>query len=956
MTTKKQEISNFIKTWSSGAHEVADKVTFWNTFLRILGVDQSKIDDKSFINYEKPIKLKKNEHFHGSIDAYIPSTHVLIEQKSSGVDLTKEEKRDNGGHTEKITPFQQARRYDNHLSANERAYFYVLCNFNEFRIYDVRSDLDSKPIIITLKELDENLYQFDFMINKKEPSRLIKEQQISVAAGNIVNEIYKELLNIFAKYKKTGELGELTDEKITHSINSLCVRLVFCLYAEDANLFATKNAFYDYLVKFEPAKIRIALKDLFNTLNTKKEDRIKNDPFWNSDHSDLKDFPYVNGGLFADQSIVIPPFTQKLKDIVLEKASRKFDWSGISPTVFGAVFESTLNPDDRRQGGMHYTSVKNIHKVIDPLFLDDLKKEFEQIKESSDVQKKEKFIDKFHVKLSHLTFFDPACGSGNFLTETYLSLRRLENEIIKYQHVEPTLDVGQAKDYIKVSIKQFYGIEINDFAVSVAKTAMWIAECQMFEETKDIIYAEGDFLPLKTYVNIHEGNALRIDWNNVVDKNKLNYIIGNPPFIGLSSLPAKDKELRKQQTHDMDLIFGDLPKHGKLDYVTAWYEKATNMMQNTNIQSAFVSTNSIVQGEQVAILWKHLMNEKHVIINFAYRSFNWLNDTQNMAHVVCVIIGFSVNVNRDDKFIVNEDGSTIYANHINGYLTNYHDTYIKSRKKDVPFDLPEMHKGSQPTDGGGLTVKEKDAQKLLQKYPQLKNYIKPYIGSYELINNKKRYCLWLTKADPKKYRKIPEVRERLNQVIKTREKSTTKSVRTEDIKTPYLFSQIRQPKTDYIAVPEVSSSERKYIPIAFLSKDIIASNKLYLLSTNKKWLFAVLISSVHMDWMRVVAGRLGTGYSYSPSVYSNFPWIDFSKEQKEKFEQTAQAILDARKNYSDSSLADLYDPLTMPADLLKAHKENDKAVLVAYGLSSNASESEIVAHLFKMYEELTKKD
>ena len=947
--TSKKEIQNFIKSWSTGAHEVADKVTFWNTILRFLGVQQEQIDNRTFIDYEKSIKLKKNEHFDGSIDAYIPSTRVLIEQKSSGVDLSKPENRPNGGHTERITPYMQARRYDNHLSANEHAHFYVLCNFNEFIIYDIRENVDTKPITIKLEDLDKDLYLLDFLVNTDETKRIVKEQKISVEAGKLVSKMYDELLNIFAEYP------DLDDEQVKHSINELCVRLVFCLYAEDAGLFDTKEQFYNYLEPKAPNKCGSALKTLFKVLDTKIEDRTKNDTFWNEENPELAAFPYVNGGLFRNENIIIPPFTSKLKSIVLDEASRGFDWSAISPTIFGSVFESTLNPDERREGGMHYTSIQNIHKVIDPLFLNDLKAELEEIKTkyTRPATIKAKALV-FQKKLATLTFFDPACGSGNFLTETYLSLRRLENEAIRLElGGESVLDVGQADDWIKVSIQQFSGIEINDFAVSVAKTALWIAEDQMMQETQDLLYApDWDFLPLKTYTRIHEGNALRMNWEDIIPSYACHYIIGNPPFIGLSALPAKDKELKKQQTDDMNLVFKGLSKHGKLDYVAAWYEKAADMMQkNPNIKAAFVSTNSITQGEQVEILWKHLIENKHLTIIFAYRSFIWNNEAKDTAKVHCVIIGFTCGTYNGEKTLY--EGDTVkHVEHINGYLLNYDNVYVQFRKVVPPYNMPKMTQGSKPLDGGGLLLNTKEYTDFISQFPSLKPLIRPYMGARELIQGKKRYCFWLNNVSPNVFANNKVIKERLKKVVETRKKSTTKNVRENAEVTPYLFSQIRQPETNYITVPQVSSGLRHYIPIILTDENVIASNGVYIIKSEDLWLFSVLTSSVHMAWANTVCGRLKSDYRYSPAVYANFPWLDFTKDQKDELTKTGQEILDARAKYPDSSLATLYNSMTMPPELVKAHKNNDKLVLSMYNLPTESTESEIVIHLFNLYNDL----
>lgn len=948
--SKMDRIRHFIKTWKGHGHEIADKVTYWNTLLSILGVPQQKLDDNNYISYEKRVNVDKNDnHFRGWIDAYIPSTRVLIEQKSSGVGLYDPENRPNGDETEKITPFQQARRYNINLGVENAAKFIVVCNFDQIAYYDVRKSYDVDPVLINIEELTTSRvrHMLDFLVEPNIAQQLAREKSISVDAGGLVSKLYDGLAAAYAKFG-------LTDEKTKHSINMLCVRLVFCLYAEDAGLFNKSNQFHDYLAPLDPSEIGEALKDLFKVLDTKEPDRNKENPFWTASHPQLAQFNYVNGGLFADESIIIPPFTKELKHILVDEACA-FDWSGISPTIFGSVFESTLNPDTRRKGGMHYTSIENIHRIIDPLFLNDLRTELDKIKEyKNDKTVKEK-AKAFQEKLANITIFDPACGSGNFLTESYLSLRRLENEALRLQY-KGMGSIVPEKDSIKVSIQQFYGIEINDFAVSVAKTALWIAEDQMMKKTQDeLLYVpDWKFLPLTTYNKIYEGNALRMDWNKIIPNYACHYIISNPPFIGLSSLPAKHRDLKKQQTDDMNLVFKDLKRHGKLDYVTAWYEKAADYMKNNKVKAAFVSTNSITQGEQVGILWKHLIEDKNLIINFAYRSFVWDNEAKDKAHVHCVIIGFSIGKGDRNKFIVNEDGRKTPAKHINGYLIDYPDIYIKSRKKEVPFGLPEMHKGSQPTDGGGLTLTSKAAKELLNRYPQLKDCIKLYLGADELIKNRKRYCLWLKGISPNVYRSIPEIRARLEHVVESRKKSTTPSVRNDDSRTPYLFTQIRQPDTDYMAIPEVSSENRYYVPIDFLSKDVIASNKLYLLQTTERWIFAVLTSSVHMDWMRTVAGRLETRYSYSPAVYANFPWIEFSDEEKEALNKTGQAILNARKLYPEASFADLYDTMYMPPELLKAHEANDKLVLKLYGWSSNLTDSEIVANLFKMYEQANK--
>ncbi len=936
--TRIQLARDFVKTWSdpTRGHEDKDRQTF---LINLIDQVFEIHDYPNYILFEKNVTVPENGENHVKhIDGYIPSTRVMIEMKGRGIDLAKKYHQSGGAE---LTPFEQAQRYSNYLPIDEKPRWIIVSDFDELDIHDMNKPLNA-PKIIKLKDLPQKFRELEFMIDVHQ-QQIIDEQQISTAAGELVAKIYDKLA---AAYEQGANLE---DEHVQQSLNILIVRLVFLMYVDDTRLFGQDNLFEKYLERREPQDIRGGLINLFKVLDQPIDQR---DPFLSDE---LKAFPYVNGGMFSNENIIIPQFTPELKDLIVNEASKGFNWSGISPTIFGAVFESTLNPETRRFGGMHYTSIENIHKVIDPLFLDDLKAELAKIKNMGVISQRDAAVDRFLEKIGQLKFFDPACGSGNFLTETYLSLRDLEDQAALLKQGTLT---ALALDGYHVKITNFYGIEINDFAVSVAKTAMWIAEAQTMQRSQDRgIYTNKEFFPLTTNVGIHEGNALRMDWTQIVKPYECDYIMGNPPFIGLTSLPAKDKELKEQQKKDMSLVFQDLPKHGKLDYVTGWYEKAVAYMRDTSIKAAFVSTNSITQGEQVGILWKHLIDKHNVKINFAYRSFIWNNEATQTAHVHCVIIGFSIRDFKNDKIIFNEDGKSKKqkANHINGYLIDYKDIYIQSRKKLPPLGLPEIHKGSQPTDGGGLVIKPQEKVELIQKYPELEAVIKPYIGSNEFIKGKQRYCLWLENVDLALYRKNSEIKRRMKIVTNARAKSTTRSVREDDIKTPYLFTQRRQPTTDYLAIPEVSSENREYIPIGFLSKNVIASNKLYLIPTINKWMLGMLESSVHMAWMRTVAGRLEMRYSYSPSVYTNFPWIKLDETQRTKIAKTAQGILDARKLYPDSSLADLYDNDFMPIELRKAHEANDKAVLKAYGLKPSASEAEIVQHLFKMYEQLTEK-
>ena len=918
-TQRRAAAKQFAADWQGKGYEKGHSQTFWLSLLqKVYGVEEP---DK-FITFEDQIMLDHTSF----IDGFIPSTHVLIEQKSLGKELNKPIKQSDGSL---LSPFQQAKRYAAELPYSQRPRWIVTCNFAEFYVYDMERPTGD-PEVIKLCDLEKEYYRLQFLVDTGD-TNIKKEMEVSLQAGEIVGVLYDALL----KQYKDPEA-----EDTLKSLNALCVRLVFCLYAEDAGIFGSKSMFHDYLRDIPASGIRKALVELFRTLDQKPEQR---DKYLANDNPALAAFPYVNGGLFSDENIEIPPFTEELKALLLERASEDFDWSAISPTIFGAVFESTLNPDTRRSGGMHYTSIENIHKVIDPLFLDGLRSELEEIKEIAVDKTRKAKLDAFQSKLAGLTFLDPACGSGNFLTETYLSLRKLENEVLRCSTDQISMDL---EGIIQVSIGQFYGIEINDFAVTVAKTALWIAESQMMKETEDVVHMTLDFLPLKSYANITEGNALRLDWESVVSKHKLNYIMGNPPFVG-------HQWRSKEQAEDLEAVCRDIPKCGKLDYVCGWYNKAADYMQGTNIHTAFVSTNSISQGESVGILWKPLF-EKGVDIEFAYRTFVWTSEAKDKAAVHCVIVGFTCGTSSRTKLLFESERSKIVS-HINGYLLDAPEMFINSRGSAL-HEYPSIVQGNKPWDGGYLILSIEERNELLDKYPESEKYIKPFIGSYEFINGKKRYCLWLKGISPAEYRGIPEIMERLNGVADTRRKTKTVAVQAQ-AETPMLFSQIRQPDSNYLAIPEVSSEKRRYIPIGFMTPNIIASNKLYLVPKADLYMLGVMISNVHMAWMRAVCGRLKSDYSYSPAVYNNFPWPIPTEAQKAKIEQTAQAILDARALYPDCSLADLYDEIAMPPELRKAHQQNDRAVMQAYGFDvATTTEMSCVAELMRMYQKLTEQN
>ena len=912
---QKTAAKQFAAYWATRGDEKQDTQSFWLSLLRtVYGVE----NPAQFIQFEVPLKLDHVSY----IDGFISETKVLIEQKSASVDLNRGYKQSDGTF---LRPYEQARRYAGFLPHDQNPRWIVVCNFQEFQIYDMNRPND-EPETLRLANLEKEYHRLQFLVDTGS-TVVKKEMEVSLQAGAIVGTLYDALL----KQYKDPESPETLK-----SLNALCVRLVFCLYAEDAGVFGSHGMFQQYLQN-HIHDARRALIDLFHVLDTQPENR---DPYIDED---LAAFPYVNGGLFADEDVVIPRLDENIVDLILHRASEDFDWSVISPTIFGAVFESTLNPETRRKGGMHYTSIENIHKVIGPLFLDDLRAELDDIKAIPVDKTRDKQLRQFQAKLAGLTFLDPACGSGNFLTETYLSLRRLENEVIDALLYGQVI-LGQVTNPIQVSIGQFYGIEINDFAVTVAKTALWIAESQMMQETEKLVRHTLDFLPLRSYANIVEGNALRMDWESVVPKSRLNYIMGNPPFVG-------HQWRTKEQAADLENVCKDIPKCGKLDYVCGWYVKAADYMQGTQIHAAFVSTNSISQGESVGILWKPLFAEKHLTIEFAYSSFAWTSEAKDTATVHCVIVGFTCGTAQNMCYLY-ESNRCRTVEHINGYLVDAPNVFIQSRGKPLTVGLPIMSKGSQPTDGGHLILSESERAEIVAAYPNASSFIKPFVGSRDLLNNDRRYCLWLKGVSPSSYRSIPPIVERLRLVARSRADSPTASVRR-DAETPMLFTQIRQPDTNYLAVPEVSSENRRYIPIAFLTPNIIGSNKLYMVPDATMYMFGILISNVHMAWMRAVAGRLEMRYSYSPAVYNNFPWPTPTDEQKAKIEQTAQAILDARDLYPNSSLADLYDPATMPPELVKAHQQNDKAVMRAYGFDiKTTTESSCVAELMRRYQGL----
>ena len=920
--TQKQAAKAFVQEWTGKGYEKGETQRFWLSLLHtVFGID----NPMKMMEFELPVRTITKEKGSDFIDAYITPTKVLIEQKGSHVDLNTKYRQSDGAE---LSPYQQARRYAAGLPHNMNPRWIVACNFTTFEVHDMEHPNDD-PEIIQLADLEKDYHRLSFLVDDTHV-HLKKELEVSIQAGEIVGMLYDKIL---AQYK------DPSNPESQKSLNKLCVRLVFCLYAEDAGIFGTKDMFHNYMQQFEAKDFRKALIELFQVLDTKPEDR---DEYM---EDDLAAFPYVNGGMFAGD-IEIPRINDEIRELILQRASDDFDWSLISPTIFGAVFESTLNPATRRAGGMHYTSIENIHKVIDPLFLDELKAEMADIKATSVLKVKKERASAFQNKISGLKFFDPACGSGNFLTESYTCLRRLENEALRIIYGGDRL-IGEMADPIKVSINQFYGIEINDFACSVAQTALWIAESQMMQETDAIVGYSLNPLPLKTYNNIHEGNALRMDWNEVVPASELNYIMGNPPFLGARIMSSGQKD-------DLISVFGAKWKNiGNMDYVTGWYKKSLEMMQaNYLIRAALVSTNSITQGEQVANLWGPLM-KAGIHIDFAWRSFIWDSEASQKAQVHCVIVGFSL-CEDEHKRVIYEGRNVIEASNINGYLIDGENVFVENHSIPICSGVPKARSGNKPIDGGNYLFTDEEKDDFVKKEPRSEKYFKRWYGSEEFINRCPRWCLWLGDVDPGELVQLPECVKRIEAVRDFRLASKSEGT-VKLAERPTRFHVESMYSTPFLVMPLTSSERREYVPIGFLGPENLASNLVTIVPNCNSYHFGVITSSVFMAWMRAVCGRLKSDYRITKdNVYNNFPWPSPTKEQMEKISQTAEGILVARELYPTVSFAQMYGKMILFPELMKAHRANDAAVMEAYGFPKDATESDIVSRLFKMYQELTR--
>lgn len=891
----KQRAIAFSKDWESVTSEKSESQSFWNEFFNVFGISRRRV-----ASFELPIKKADNKQ--GFIDLLWKGM-ILVEHKSRGKDLDK--------------ATQQAKDYFPNLKEHELPKYILVSDFQKFRLYDLDTDASHE---FELKNFIDHVHLFGFMAGYEK--RVYKDEDpVNIAAAELMGKLHDRL-------KEIGYSG--------HDLEVYLVRLLFCLFADDTSIFE-KGIFWEYIdrhTKEDGSDLAMHIASIFHVLNTPKEKRLKN-----LDES-LAQFPYVNGKLF-EESLQPAAFDRQMRDMLLEACA--FDWGKISPAIFGSMFQAVMNQTERRNLGAHYTSEKNIQKLIRPLFLDDLYTEFEKAKGSKGK------LEELHKKIASLHFLDPACGCGNFLIITYRELRDLEILILLELDKGGQL-VTDVSSIIQVDVDQFAGIEYDEFAVRVAEVAMWLIDHQMNVKVSNEFGQYFVRLPLKKAAKIVHGNSLRIDWESVVAKEKLNFILGNPPFVG--------KHLQNaQQKADMEVIFAGVNGAGVLDYVTPWYIKAAQLIQNTDIRCAFVSTSSISQGEQVGILWQELYNRYKIKIHFAHRTFSWSNEAKGNAAVHCVIIGFGLQ-DVDNKRLfeyvdIKSEPTERKTKNINPYLTEGNDLIILKRGKPI-CNVSEMLKGSQPTDGGNLLLTDEDKNQYASQELSGTKFIRAFISADEFLNRKTRWCFWLTDIQPNELKKLPLLMERVSKVRQMR-LSSTKQATVKWADFPTVFTENRQPNSNYVLVPRVSSENRKYIPMGFFDSQAIASDTCITIPNGDLYIFGVLTSEMHMTWVKYVCGRLKSDFRYSNTiVYNNYPFPEnVSDKQKQKVETAAQAVLDTRAKYPDSSLADLYDPITMPADLVKAHQTLDKAVDLCYRPQPFVSELNRIEYLFSLYEALS---
>ncbi|QIY83704.1 class I SAM-dependent DNA methyltransferase [Chryseobacterium sp. NEB161] len=888
----------FSKEWENETREEAEAKSFLTDFFNVFGINRRK-----FATFEH--KVKKLNEKDGYIDL-LWKANILVEMKSRGQDLNK--------------AFKQAKEYTQNLPQNELPKLILICDFENFHLYDLETDEIHK---FKLKDLVQNVNYFGFLLGYQK--RTYKEQDpVNIEAAERMGKLHDSLEDI-------GYTG--------HALEVYLVRLLFCLFAEDTSIF-NKQQFQDYIERRtseDGSDLAAKLNELFFVLNTPEDKRLKNLD------EQLAEFPYVNGKLFEE---MLPPaaFSSKMRQALINCCY--LDWSKISPAIFGSMFQSVMNPQERRNLGAHYTSEKNILKLIKPLFLDDLYRKFESVKNS-----RVKLMD-FHKKLGTLKFLDPACGCGNFLVITYRELRLLELEVLRslYKKGDQVQGVLDLRDILFLNVNMMYGIEYEEFPARIAEVAMWLIDHQMNQIIGLEFGQNIALIPLKQSANILHTNALSTDWETLVPKTELNYILGNPPFVGSKVMSAVQRaEVVKE--------FNGKPGSGVLDYVSAWYAKAAKYIQNTNIEAAFVSTNSIVQGEQTSILWGELLEKYHIKINFAHRTFKWTNEAKGKAAVYCIIVGFSTQDRKDKRIFVYEDikgePHEIKAKNINPYLVDAANVLIGKRTKPIS-KVPPMSFGNMPLDGGHLLLSAEEKDEFLQKEPEAEKFVLPLISAHEFLNGKTRYCLWLVDAEPLELKKLPEVLKRIEEVRKFRLNSVAPSTQ-KFAATPSTFRDKNRPES-FILIPSTTSENRKYIPMGFFSKNNIANNSCHIVPNGELYHFGILMSAMHMSWVSNVCGRLESRYRYSKDiVYNNFPWpVNPSSKQLANIAKAAQEVLDAREKFPQSSLADLYDPLTMPHVLLKAHQNMDKAVDAAYSSKNFKTETDRMEFLFGLYGELVK--
>lgn len=926
MAGTKSDAIRFVHDWVGKGDENQDTQRFWiDLFQSVLGVD----DAIQRLRFEVPSATEASDH-QGYADVFIPSASVIVEQKSLGVDLAKKELRQN----RKVTPAGQAAGYAQGMPLTQQPRYVIACNFAEMWVYDRNVDALCKgePMLkFLLEDLPKNLPALQFLKGDSEAPRTIA-QAVSVEAGKIMGCLHDLAAAAFENPD---------DPESHHALSVLMTRLMFLMFCEDSGLVAP-NAFHDYVQHYPAEDLRGALKELFVWLDTPdgQRDRYATDR--------LKRLPYMNGGLFRERT-EIPPLDETFRTTLLVEGCQEFDWSGVSPTVFGSIFEGALSHDHRRANGQHFTSPENIHKVIDPLFMDGLNRSFEEACEKPVAGgARTKALRELHERLGSISILDPAAGSGNFLTESYLCLRHLENRVLfelgrDDGQISFTWEGADLRDQeVLVSLKHFHGIELEDFACCVARTALWIAEKQADADTAKVTKRVYQELPLTDYEGIVQGNALRMNWNDVVASCEVDFVMGNPPFLG-------GMQMSREQKEDMRAVFGNTRGVGELDYVCAWYAKAGDYIA-TKTSCAFVSTNSICQGLAVGTFWRHMKEEKHCDITFARRTFVWDSQTDDQAHVHCVIVGFRKAPITSNRVIFDGDEATVASN-VNGYLFDAPDIYVAERSTPL-CDVPAMRFGSMPRSKGfTLTAEQRD--EFISKNPLSEKWIRPFWGADEFLKRKERYCLWLVDADPLELTKCPLVMERIEQVRLEREASKAAATR-KLAATPTLFAQIAQPEGDgfYLIVPCVSSERRQYVPIGFVPNEVIASNLAYLVPGASLYHFGVLSSQYHNAWMRMVAGRLKSDYRYAKDlVYNTFVWPEPTEAQRIEIERCAQTVLDAREQWPDAPLGKIYTNLSLFTELNSAHRELDAAVEAAYGVDFGGDEERIVANLFKLYAE-----